>query len=271
MSFKIGKNCKIHPSVIINVIEGELGDGATINENARIEGSKVIIGRECFIDRGATIGGGSAFDPQAELIAGDWLHMGVNSHINIARGVYIGHEFGCGIDTKIFTHGAYIDGYNLGAPIQWNAVHIGDNVWMPNAWVNPGVRIGSNIVVAARSLVNIDLPSGCLAGGTPAKVLKLNYLPQNVNKHALVQQIREQTELRFNSVNQNTKADVIFLLESNQITVKINNLKTVFDLKQKTITGDEIIYSAILKDQLRRNGIRFRYEMTNDNWNSWKA
>ena len=164
MGFHIGENCRIHPSAVINVEEGFLGAGSIINENVRIEGSRIEIGREAFIDRNATIGGGSCFDPEAILRARDWLHMGYGSQINTACGVEIGHEFGCGIETKIFTHGAYIDSYALGAPVQWAGVTIGDSVWMPNAWVNPGVRIGSSIVVAARSLVNRDLPSGSLAG-----------------------------------------------------------------------------------------------------------
>ena len=126
------------------------------------------------MDRNSSIGGGSCFDTCAFLEAGDWLHMGVNSHLNIARGITIGHEFGCGIDTKIFTHGAYINSYELGAPVQWAGVEIGDNVWMPNAWVNPGVKIGSNVLVAARSLVNGLIPPNCMAGGTPARVIKEN-------------------------------------------------------------------------------------------------
>ena len=32
-----------------------------------------------------------------------------------------------------------------------------DRVWLPNAWVNPGVTIGANVVVAARSLIHRPL------------------------------------------------------------------------------------------------------------------
>lgn len=270
MSFKIGKNCKIHPSAFIDVEEGEIGDGSIVSENARIEGTKVVIGREAFIDRGATIGGGSCFDPQAELKAGDWLHMGVNSHINTARGVFIGHEFGCGIDTKIFTHGAYIDSYNLGAPVQWGTVHIGDHVWMPNAWVNPGVKIGSNIIVAARSLVNIDLPSGCMAGGTPVRIIKQKYLPQETDHVQLVEQICDQAQKRFSQTQQEHKITTAFDHKNHQVRVNAKNKETIFDLKAKSIRGNEYDFSNVLKDQLRRNGIRFRFEWTSEVWSSWK-
>ena len=94
MAFSVGRDCKIHPSALINVKHGFIGDGAVINEGARIEGYRVEIGRESFIDRLAVIGGGSCFDPQAYLIAGDWLHLGVSAQINTARGVRVGHERG---------------------------------------------------------------------------------------------------------------------------------------------------------------------------------
>jgi acetyltransferase-like isoleucine patch superfamily enzyme len=252
MSFKIGENCKIHATAIIDVKEGFIGGGAVIGEGVRIEGFKVEIGREAFLDRFACIGGGSCFDPDAYLKAKDWLHMGVQSQINIARGVDIGNEFGCGIETKIFTHGAYIDSFNLGAPVQWAPVVIGDNVWMPNAWVNPGVKIGDNVIVAARSLVNRDIPSGSLAGGIPAEVLKENFLPRPLSqpeRQSLVKRITQDAWKRFGS-----EPPVIF-----DNAILISN-ETVFNLEAKTITGPATPWTLLLKDQLRRNGIRFRFK-----------
>ncbi len=270
MSFHIGKNCQIHPSVVINVKEGSLGDGAVINENVRIEGQKVIIGRESFIDRGATIGGGSCFDPQAELISGDWLHLGVNSHINIARGVYVGHEFGCGIETKIFTHGVYTDSYNLGAPAQWGSVYIGNQVWCPNAWINPGVKIGNQVVVSARSLINSDLPDRCLAGGAPAKVIRENYLPREVDQKKIIDDIIVQTKKRLEQDENAHQVNFLFSPSQNTLLIKNNQAETLFYLAEKKIYGNEKEATLILKDQLRRNGIRFRYEWTKDEWTAWK-
>src|SRR5512139_3836387 len=169
----------IHPTAEIDCRELELGDGSIVGPHVLIEGTRVVIGREAWFDRYAYIGGGSAFDPMAQLVAGDWLHMGRQSHINIARPVRIGHEFGCGIETKVFAHGAYLSELD-GFPVSFAGCTIGNRVWLPNAWVNPGVTIGSDVVVAARSLVNKDLPSGCLAGGIPAKVLKENCYPQTL-------------------------------------------------------------------------------------------
>lgn len=56
-------------------------------------------------------------------------------------------------------------------------VNIGNNVWIgANAVIMPGVTIGDNAVVAGGALVTKDVPSDCVAGGSPAKVLK--YLKQ---------------------------------------------------------------------------------------------
>jgi acetyltransferase-like isoleucine patch superfamily enzyme len=52
-------------------------------------------------------------------------------------------------------------------------VIIGDNVWIgANATVLPGVRIGDCSVIAAGSVVNVDVPSGVMVAGVPAKVKK---------------------------------------------------------------------------------------------------
>ena len=196
--------------------------------------------------------------------------MGVNSHINIARGVTIGHEFGCGIDTKIFTHGAYLDSYGLGAPVQWASVSIGDNVWLPNAWVNPGVSIGSNVVVAAQSLINNSIPSNCLAGGTPARVIKENYLPRLLS-------LNEKKKIVKSILNQVTHRDLgevdNFVTEFDEphevLKITSGEMVTYFDLKNRIIKGFASPLTIIIKDQLRRNGIRFRYKPSSDSWEPW--
>ena len=38
--------------------------------------------------------------------------------------------------------------------------------------VNPGVTIGSNVVIGSGSVVTKDIPSGVIAAGNPAKVLR---------------------------------------------------------------------------------------------------
>jgi maltose O-acetyltransferase len=52
-------------------------------------------------------------------------------------------------------------------------VEIGDNVWIGgNTVILPGVTIGSNVTIAANSLVTKDIPDNVLAMGSPAKVIR---------------------------------------------------------------------------------------------------
>lgn len=65
-------------------------------------------------------------------------------------------------------HGAYLD-VTQGFPEQWGPVHIGNNVWIPNATILPNVSIGDNTVIAACSLVNKSIEGGGLWAGIPAR------------------------------------------------------------------------------------------------------
>ena len=50
---------------------------------------------------------------------------------------------------------------------------IGDNVYIGyEAVILPGVTIGNNVVIGARSVVTKDVPSNCVAVGSPARVIK---------------------------------------------------------------------------------------------------
>ena len=234
----------------------------------KIEGHRVEIGKEAYFDRGAYIGGGSCFSTQAFLKAGDWLHMGTDSQINTAMGVTLGHSVGVGINTKIFTHGAYIDSFNLGAPVQWAPVNIGNNVWLPNAWVNPGIVIGDNVVVAAMSLINKDIPSGSLAGGIPVKILKENYLPKILTKSEesqLASLIESQCKTR-----PGFEKDIEFAYNDNVLSISDKGNIVSFNLKNLVINGVVTEASIEVKDQLRRNGIRFRFEPLDGEWAPWK-
>ena len=52
-------------------------------------------------------------------------------------------------------------------------ITIGDNVWFgASVTVLPGVKIGSNTVIGAGSIVNRDIPDGVIAVGNPCRVLR---------------------------------------------------------------------------------------------------
>lgn len=126
---------------------------------------------------GAKVGGGSAFELTSRLEAGHFLHLGMDSLVNTARPVRIGHEVGLGTRTSIYTHGAYPSRL-MGFPVAFDGVEIGDYSWVPGATINPGVHIGRNCVIGVNSLVTADIPDGALAAGSPAKVIKEDAYPR---------------------------------------------------------------------------------------------
>lgn len=53
-------------------------------------------------------------------------------------------------------------------------IEIGENVWIgSNSTILAGVRIGNNAVIAAGSVVTKDVESNTVAGGVPAKFIKM--------------------------------------------------------------------------------------------------
>ena len=267
MAFEIGKDARIHPSAHIDVKNGFIGDRALIRDNVVIECNHLEIGHEAYFDSYAHIGGGSCHDPQARLTIGDFLHMGRWSHINMAEPVVIGHEFGCGIGTRVFAHGVYPPATE-GFPVQLAPVTIGDRVWMPHAWVNPGVTVGDNVVVAAMSLVNRNLPSGCLAGGIPVKVLRENVYPRELSFSEKFEILKQLMCRAMEIVPVGEHLLYIGELDTDGGFGLVFD-GTIFDITRRTIEGMASESTEIVKNQLRRNGIRFRYHAEEGEYKPW--
>ncbi len=54
-------------------------------------------------------------------------------------------------------------------------IYLGNHVWIcSNAIILKGVKIGEGAIVAAGAVVTKDVPTKCLVGGNPARVLKTN-------------------------------------------------------------------------------------------------
>ena len=75
--------------------------------------------------------------------------------------------------TKIFTHGgAFILRKKYPDIDFFGKVVIKDNVYIGNnCLIMPGVTIGSNVLVAAGSVVTKTIPNNVVVGGNPAKIL----------------------------------------------------------------------------------------------------
>jgi acetyltransferase-like isoleucine patch superfamily enzyme len=170
--------------------ELRIGAYGTVNESCEIGGRRITIGQELWMLPTAKIGGGSAYELPSRLDIGHYVHLGVQTLVNTARPVTIGHEVGLGTRTSIYTHGAYPSRLQ-GFPVAFDGVEIGDFAWVPGAIINPGVRIGRNCVVGVNSLVTSNLPDGSLAVGSPAKVIKENAYPRPFSAEQRAKFLRE--------------------------------------------------------------------------------
>lgn len=234
----------VHPEATLEVRDLELGRGTIVRKGAELYGERVKLGREAFVDEYAVIGGGSASDGSLE--AGDWLHLGMFSQVNTARDVRIGHEVGIGVGSRVFTHGAYLSEWE-GFPVHFEGVTIGDRCWLPNAVVMPGVKLPDETVVAAGSVVpasRAPRETGQLLAGTPAEIVGRARRPMGeADRRRVLERIVREVE-----VGRVVRSDVI----------EVGS--TTFDVAARTIDGAYTLRTERLRNQLRRHGIRFRYE-----------
>lgn len=232
----------IDPTAKIECDELIAGPGLTVRAHAEIYGGRVVLGRECFVDEYAVIGGGSAGD----LTAGDWLHVGMFAQVNTARPVTLGNEVGIGVGSRIFTHGAWLSEWD-GYPCSFDPITVGDRVWLPNATVLPGVTIGSDVVVAAGSVVTSDLASDGLYGGTPARLL--GPVRREVDRRAVLERIVGDAG--------SVVGDEVWCDGAR------------FHVADRKIEGPVTAVSEWVRNELRRHGIRFRYEPHEGRYREW--
>jgi len=254
---EICDNSTIGRNVEITVTERMvLGKGSKVGDFSIIRGRRIETGREFYSNHHAEIGGGSCFEQSSSLTIGYWFHFGSYAIVNTARRVEVGHEVGLGRMTNVYTHGAYLSEID-GFPVKFAPVKIGDRVWIPSATVNPGVTIGSDVVIGAGSLVTRDLPSGCLAMGTPCRVVKEQAFPVLADRSASIRKARD--ILVSGGVESQELSDTWRLVVKD----------AEFDLQTRTIAGtaDEVTERA--RSLLRRHGIRFKVEVVNGSYCGW--
>lgn len=132
---------------------------------ARFNGVK--IGKECDIKK-------VAFGSEPYLVS-------IGNRVQITDG------------TRIFTHGGgHILRKNYPDIDFFGKVVIKDNVYIGNnCLIMPGVTIGSNVLVAAGSVVTKSVPDDVVVGGNPAKILssitdfEQKMLEKNVNSKTM--------------------------------------------------------------------------------------
>jgi acetyltransferase-like isoleucine patch superfamily enzyme len=81
------------------------------------------------------------------------------------RGIHIGRG-------TLVAFGAAILSHDL-ARVLHTDTYVGENCFIgARSIILPGVRVGDGSIVAAGSVVTMDIPPGCIVGGNPARILK---------------------------------------------------------------------------------------------------
>ena len=118
----------------------------------------------CSVTGRVTIGDTCHFSRETQLSSMESITIG--DHCGFAEGVCIHDMTHC--YGPEWAHTSFWDRPFWTAPIV-----IGDNVWVgAKATILGGVTIGDDVVVAAHSVVNRDVPSHCIVAGTPARVIR---------------------------------------------------------------------------------------------------
>lgn len=304
---ELGRNCRVGNDCTLKVSKRlVLGVHGIINDQCEIAGVDVQVGRELWMISGAKIGGGSAFEPHSALQAGHWLHLGARTLVNTARRVILGDEVGLGTGTSLYTHGAYPSALD-GKPVAFGSITIGDRSWLPGAIVNPSVNIGADCVIGVGSVVTKDVPSGALAGGVPAKIIKEGVYPRPLtdeqrrvflleflqtfgeicaDQHPVEYSLDRQDPLlriggtmliyapdaRTAAASMPEGAEAAILLTYGDKFDRVEPLApwTLVDLGSKRLAGAATPLTERLLNQLRRYGIRFNFEAVSGEYRPWQ-
>lgn len=141
---KIGKNSKIHPTVILR------------------EAQRIIIGDNCLINHNNVLQAGRK---TAVIRIGNYVHTGPG----VMMFAY-NHSYDDINIPSILQE--YYDG----------DIVIDDDVWIgAGTIILAGTKIGRGSIIAANSLVNKDVPSFVVVGGIPAKIIKNRVKDEYIN------------------------------------------------------------------------------------------
>lgn len=278
---EIKSGTRIGPFCFIKGNDIKIGNNSSIKPFSLVSARKIDIGNNIQIAPLVIISGDNT--PRSKFEIGNHSRIFPFCWIDTGEGVTIGKHVGIGGHTLIFTHGVWSN-YLDGGPVTFAPVIIEDDVWLPwRVFVMPGVTIGKRSIVGANSVVNKTIPENSLVAGSPAKVLKENFmnvpsiseqkvLLQNIFKGYIEYKALENITLNegrlhiddwliSNSLSDISEKSIIFLLDVND-KFEANNLdefkgmniiyhpqKTAFIQKNNKIALDFISY-------LRRYGIR---------------
>lgn len=158
--------------------------GYIISPHQLIGEKYISIGEDSTINKGVILTAWDKYEKQTftpSIKIGDNCNIGEHAHITACKEIIIGNNVLTGRRIYISdnAHGnSTIDEIDI--PPKLRPLHvkgpviIEDNVWIgERACILSGVHIGKGAIIAANAVVTHDVPAASIAGGVPAKIIKL--------------------------------------------------------------------------------------------------
>lgn len=158
------------------------GKNSTILKiEALLNSHNIKIGNNTNIEKGALLRCYPSSNNIGKIYIGNNVNIGLNSNISSCNKVVIKDNVLIGRNVMINdnSHGStsnitdIIDAPIYRPIVSKGPIIIGENVWIgENVAILGGVRVGHNSIIGANSVVTKDIPSFCIAGGVPARIIK---------------------------------------------------------------------------------------------------
>ena len=231
----------------------KIGKFTRIGKNCYLKGTDITIGNHCFIGNEVKTDGGGAGN--SSLYIGDKCLICDRVVLNNSSEIHIGNDSALGAETIVWTHGSFYP-VLLGGAATFKPVKIGNYVWIPpRCQILSGVTIGDHVCVGTGSVISKNLPSGCLAWGVPAVILKENLYPKKLS----TEQKEEIIDNIIRDYDPVMKRKGFYRkIERDGLIIRFGNsdASVEFDCENMKVTGQSDEYSEYFRDYLRRRGIR---------------
>jgi putative colanic acid biosynthesis acetyltransferase WcaF len=140
---------------------------------------------------GAQVGKGVHVYPGTKIWA-PW-NLELADQCGIARGAILYSQGKITIGRRaVVSQGAHLatgthDYSDPGFPLITKPIHIGNQAWVAaEAFIHPGIRIGTGCVIGARSVVTKDMPDWTVCAGHPCEPIKHRHFKQNTELWEIV-------------------------------------------------------------------------------------